>query len=642
MQKYLQRIIIPEKRSFVSFRDFNQGINMNWKQKIVDPDIVMKKIRPGMSIFLGTGISEPRTLVKHLMSSDYKKLMDLELIQLVNFSDSISLKTLDSHKYRLKTFSSGNMVNKAIARGLVDLIPTRFKKLHRLFASGRIQVDVAFIQISPPDDSGNASLGVSIDVGRSAMEQAFLVVGEINPRTPRTFGDTFVNMSEFDMLIYSQDDPVYFERWKTSPVFDKIADRIASLIQDKSCIAFSIGPLFESLGKKLVNKQHLGVHSPVFTDALMDLMKSGAVTNLYKNVFQGKSIASYAFGTPDLMDWLDRNPMVTFQGIQTVFDPVNIGKNPKFVAVIPVRKIDLYGRIVLHHGKGNVISGPIELMDSFSGAQISRGGRIIFGLPSRNLKNYPNIKLSIERYYNQLGFEESIDMVVTEYGAAMLNGLSIRERAQALIEIAHPDDRLELFNKAKKKNMLYPDQIFLKESSHLYPADIHELQTFKNGIKVRFRPIKPSDEEQMRRLFYRFSDESIYYRYFCSVTIMPHSKMQEYVNIDWNHSMSIVGLVGAPGEGIIIAEARYLGKKSDAMAEIALIVDEKYNNLGIATYMVNLLIKLGKKRGIEVFTAEVLFSNYKIMKVFKKACPNLKSELEDGVYSIAMPFLKIQ
>ena len=197
MQKYLQRIIIPEKRSFVSFRDFNQGINMNWKQKIVDPDIVMKKIRPGMSIFLGTGISEPRTLVKHLMSSDYKKLMDLELIQLVNFSDSISLKTLDSHKYRLKTFSSGNMVNKAIARGLVDLIPTRFKKLHRLFASGRIQVDVAFIQISPPDDSGNASLGGSIDVGRSAMEQAFLVVGEINPRTPRTFGDTFVNMSEF-------------------------------------------------------------------------------------------------------------------------------------------------------------------------------------------------------------------------------------------------------------------------------------------------------------------------------------------------------------------------------------------------------------------------------------------------------------
>ncbi|MBU0970722.1 MAG: GNAT family N-acetyltransferase, partial [Proteobacteria bacterium] len=210
---------------------------MNWKQKIVGPDRVMKSIQPGMSIFLGTGISEPCTLVKHLMRSDHQMLVDLELIQLVNFSDTISLKTLDSHKYRLKTFSSGNMVNKAIAKGLVDLIPTRFKKLHRLFESGRIQIDVAFIQISPPDDDGIASLGVSIDVARAAMKKASLVVGEINPKIPRIFGDTFVNLADFDLLIHSEDDPIYFKRWETGPVFDRIAARIASHIQDQSCIA---------------------------------------------------------------------------------------------------------------------------------------------------------------------------------------------------------------------------------------------------------------------------------------------------------------------------------------------------------------------------------------------------------------------
>ena len=614
---------------------------MNWKQKIVDPVVVMKKIKPGMSIFLGTGISEPRTLVTSLMHSNHNNLVDLELIQLMNFSDTISLKTLDAHKFRLKTFSSGNMVGKAIGKGLVDLIPIRFKRLHRLFGSGRLQVDAAFIQISLPDDSGNSSLGVSIDVARLAMEQASLVVGEINPKIPRTFGDTFVNVSDFHLLILSQDDPVFFDRWNTTPVFDRIAERIASLIPDTSCLAFSIGPLFESLGKKLVNKHHLGIHSPVITDALMDLIKSGAVTNLYKESFQGKSIASYAFGSSSLMAWLDRNHMVEFQGIQTVFDPVNIGKNPRFVAVIPVRKVDLSGRIALHHGRGNVISGPMELMDSFLGAQISRDGRIIVGLPSRNLTNQPNIRLSIERYYNQLGFEESIDMVVTEYGTAMLNGLSIRERAQALIEIAHPDDREVLFNKAKKKNILYPDQIFSKESSRLYPLEIHEQQTFKNNVKVRFRPIKPSDEEQMRRLFYRFSEEAIYYRYFHTITTMPHSKMQEYVNIDWRQALSIVGLVGEPGEGVLIAEARYLGGgPSRTMAEIALIVDEQYNNLGIATHMVQILMKLGKDRGIEVFTAEVLHSNHKIIKVFKKACPNLESNLAEGSYSIVMPLGK--
>lgn len=611
---------------------------MDWEKKLVDPDIVMKKIRPGMSIFLGTGISEPRTLVEYLMNSDDANLVDLELIQLVNFSDTISLKTLDSQKYRLKTFSSGNMVNEAINRGRVDLIPTRFSRIHRLFDAGRIPIDTAFIQITPPDDTGKASLGVSLDVARSAMRQASFVVGEINPNIPRTFGDTIVNSSEFDLLVHSTHDPVYFKRWKTSPPFDQIARQIASLIQDKSCVAFSIGPLFESLSRQLVGKHHLGVHSPVFTDALMDLIKSGAVTNLYKSVFQGKSIASYAFGSPELMTWLNRNHFLEFQGIQTVFDPVNIGKNPRFIAVVPARKVDLSGRIVLHHGKGNVISGPMELMDSLSGAQISKGGRIIFGLPSRNLHNQPNIRLSIERYPNQLGFEQSIDMVVTEYGTAMMSGLSLRERALAMIEIAHPDDRSDLFHQAVQKHLLYPDQIFLTESSRLYPREINDHQTFKHGITVRFRPIKPSDEEQMRKLFYRFSDAAIYNRYFHCVATMPHSKMQEYVNINWENAFSLVGLVGEPGQGKLIAEARYLREPSGKNAEVAIVVDETYNSLGIATHMVNLLLKFGKKRGVNAFTAEVLFSNRAIMKVFKKAVPNLTTTLTDGVYSVVMPF----
>jgi RimJ/RimL family protein N-acetyltransferase len=219
----------------------------------------------------------------------------------------------------------------------------------------------------------------------------------------------------------------------------------------------------------------------------------------------------------------------------------------------------------------------------------------------------------------------------------MLNGLSIRERALALIEIAHPDDRPDLFDQARQKKILYPDQIFLKKSARLYPHDIHDQQTFKNNVIVRFRPIKPSDEEQMRRLFYRFSDEAIYHRYFHSIATMPHSKMQTYVNIDWSSAMSIVGLVGEPGQGVLIAEARYLQEDAGKRAEIAIIVDETYNSLGIATHMVNLLKRLGSDRNIDVFTAEVLFSNRKIMKVFKKAFPHLKSVLEEGVYSVVMP-----
>jgi len=250
----------------------------------------------------------------------------------------------------------------------------------------------------------------------------------------------------------------------------------------------------------------------------------------------------------------------------------------------------------------------------------------------------PNFKLSIEKFHNQFGFEESIDMVVTEYGVAMLNGLSIRERAMALIEIAHPDDRNELFEQAKEEKILYQDQIFMLESSRLYPLEIDKTVSFKGGLSIRFRPIKSSDEEQMRRLFYRFSDESIYYRYFHSLHIMPHSKMQEYLNVNWKNTMSIVGLVGEPGLGIIISEARYLVDSSGESAEIAIIVDEKYNGLGIATYMITLLKRIGIKRGVKVFVAEILSSNRAMMMVFRKVFPNLESAYQEGgSYSLVMP-----
>jgi GNAT superfamily N-acetyltransferase len=229
-------------------------------------------------------------------------------------------------------------------------------------------------------------------------------------------------------------------------------------------------------------------------------------------------------------------------------------------------------------------------------------------------------------------------MVATEYGVANLSGKTIRERAQALIDIAHPDDRQSLIDRAKAKNILYRDQIFLPESARLYPDEIDREETFKNGVRVRFRAIRPSDENQMRRLFYRFSDEAVYTRYFSSIRSMPHARMQAYVNVDWSQVMSLVGLVGKPGQGRIIAEARYLRESIRPFAEVAFIVDEEYQSLGISTFLYKLLIDLAKERQLAGFTAEVLFSNISMMKVFKKGTLPVKANLENGVYHITIPF----
>ena len=609
-----------------------------WEKQVVAPQKVIEVIEPGMSIYLGTGVGEPRTLVKHLMTAESVNLKDLELIQLVSLADAISLKALKTNTYRLKTFYSGYVAGEAITAGMVDLIPSSFSNIPRLIESGRIPIDVAFVQVTPPDEAGYCSLGVAVDVARQAMEKATLVVGEINTEIPQTLGDTFVPISDFDLLIRSTEPPIYFKRWPLEDIFDQVAANVASVIEDGSCIGFTIGPLFEALSRHLMHKHNLGVHTPFFTDPLMDLVKSGAVTNRHKAIFRGKSLTSYAFGTPELMKWLNRNPLVEFQGIDKVFNPAQIGQNPRFAAVMPARKVDISGRIALHFGKGTVTAGPGDVADLFHGAGLSADGMTIFALPSRNRSQEPNVRISIDDYPNQFSIRESVDMVITEYGIASLSGRTVRERAQAIIEIAHPDDRRQLVEQAKARKILYPDQIFIQESAHLYPAEIDSKHTFKQGVKIRFRAIKPSDEEEMRRLFYRFSDQSVYYRYFAPIKVMPHSKMQEYVNVDFSQVLSVVGLVGESGSGHIIAEARFIKDQRRPYADVAFVVDERYQNIGIASYLYKMLIRYAKDRGIQGFTADILASNKAMMNVFEKGGEIMTAKLEYGVYHLEIPF----
>ncbi|MEW6672015.1 MAG: GNAT family N-acetyltransferase [Thermodesulfobacteriota bacterium] len=611
-----------------------------WLKKVTTPEKVLSRIRPGMNIFLGTGVAEPRTLVKKLLASKETNLTDLELVQLVSFGDAVSFKDLYSQRFRLKTFFSGWVAREAIREGRVDLIPSRFSRIPRLVESGQIPIDAAFIQITPPNEAGYCSLGVAVDVAQHAMERASLVVGEINTDIPVTYGDSFVHVSDFDLLVYSTEPPLYFPRWPVDAVYDRIAAHVSALIDDGSCIAFSIGPLFEALGRHLVHKRHLGIHSPFFTDPLMDLVKSGAVTNRRKKNWRGKSLVSYAFGTEDLMAWLDRNPLVEFQGVDMVFDPNQMGENPGFVVVHNARKIDLSGSIALNAGKGNVPVAPADQMDFFFGAELSPGGRNIFALPSRNREGEPKIVLSIKDFPNQLSVKESADLVVTEYGVASLRGKTLRERAMALIDIAHPEDRPLLVEQAKREKIIYQDQMFPAacDLTGARGAAVPSKVALANGTTVSFRPIKPSDEEKLRRLFYRFSDKSVYNRYFNPIKSMPHEKIQEYVNIDCDRGESLVGVVGESGNERIIAEARYVRDKDGPMAEVAFAVDDAYQGLHIARHMYNMLIQLARDRGIKGFTAEVLESNKQMLSVFKSGDLTVTTRLIDGVYSLEMPF----
>ncbi len=616
----------------------SEVINTDWQEKVVSLQEAMKDISPGMSIFIGTGAAEPRSLVKHLMNSTAPNLTDLELIQLVSLGDAISPEQIAAQKYRLKTFFSGWIASEAITNGTIDYIPSRHSTIPYLLKSGRLPVDVAFVQISPPNKSGYCSLGLSIDVTLPMLEKASIIIGEVNELVPFTYGDTLIPVSDFDCLIRSEEPLITIPRWPFDETYDRLAANVASVILDGSCLSFTNGPLFEALGRHLQEKRNLGVHSAFLTDPLMDLIKSGAVTNRYKEFMSGTSVASYVLGTNELYAWVHDNPLIALQGADKVLDPLQIGLNPKTVFVIPVRKVDLSGRIALPFGKRNVGAGSGEIMDFFNGAEVSRGGKTIFALPSRNSKGESNICLSVDDFPNHFGMKELVNIVVTEYGVANLMGCTLRERAQFLIDIAHPDDRLALVEAGKKAKILHPDQVYIAENDRRYPLEISSKYVFENKLEMRFRAIKPSDEAELRRLFYRFLDSDIYHPHFVNRKIISRAELKEYVNPNYQTVMSIVGVVGDAGRGKVVAEARYDKLPSKSFADVTIIVDSAYQNLGIASHLYGLLMKAARERGIEGFTTYVPAANEEKIKVFKKGSGSIKAELKEGIFQLQIPF----
>jgi acyl-CoA hydrolase/RimJ/RimL family protein N-acetyltransferase len=615
--------------------DFNLS---NWQEHLVPPETVLNHIKPGMTVFIGTGPAAPRTLITTLLDVDAHNIRDLELIQLAVQGDTIlSVEKLNVPNYRLKTFFSGFVSWDTIATGQVDLIPAYSSEIPEIIKSRRIEVDVAFIQITPPDEAGYCSLGVAVDVAREVMEHASLVVGEINEKMPFTYGDTFVSIEDFDLLVRSERKPVTYEIPTVTDTMKKVASNVASVIKDGDCLSYSLGPLFEALVPYLSDKKDLGFHSLYFTDAMAELVNCGAVNNRRKSPFRGKSLASYALGTKELMTWLDRNPLVEFQGIDWVCNPKFISKNPQFVSMYEARKVDLMGSIAFPL-KGAVITGPGEGIDFFKGAEASQDGRTIIGLPSRNADGKSNILVTIQNYANQLRLKESVHMLATEYGVAVLKWRSLRERAQAIIDIAHPDDREDLIKQARDRKLIYPNQIYVTRSAHLYPDHIFYTKRFKGGNDIRFRAMKPSDEEAMRRFFYRCTREMIFYRFFYSIKTMSHDKMQEYVNVDYEREVSIVGFGGKKGDGRIIAEARLVQEETSNFGEVAFLIDTPYQGMGVASYLLELLILEARKRKLAGLTAQVLAENQAMIKVFEKTKLPLKTNLDSGVYQVKISF----
>ena len=610
----------------------------SWRSKIVSPEEVIRKIQPGDSIFLSTGTGEPRALIQALLTSDEGNVDDLELIQLVSVGDTVNIEEKYPESFRLKTFFSGWVAYSAIAEGRVDLIPCRFSRIPHLISSGALRINVAFVQISPPYKNGYASLGLSVDAARKAMDHARLVVGEINPALPRSLGDTLVHVDDFQYLVESNEPLIEIPRPRVDPVFEALADRLADVIEDGSCLVFSMGQMYEALAKRLQRKHDLGIHSAFITDAVMDLIESGAVTNQRKGSFKGKSVVSYAFGTNALYSWLNMNPQVEFQGIDVVTDPQEIGRQDRFVFVSPARQVDLTGEVAFHTGRGRISAGPGESQDYVAGVYVSRGGKLVAALPSRNRQGESNVLVRLTDYRDTLAGRNAIDFVVTEHGVAALQGKSVRERALALISIAHPDFREQLFREAFEAKYIRQE---LTEVEGRFVVASQKMKTsllLEDGTQLNFRPVHLTDEPRMRDLLYALSQETLYYRFMTHSQRFGHKQIQNFVYIDHRKDAAIVGTVPeAHGEEIIAIGRYYLDEKTNR-AEVAFIVRDEWQNKRIGSFLFKHLVTIAKRNGIGGFSAEVLRENKRMQAIFLHCGFTVKSSLEEDVYSFQIDF----
>jgi acyl-CoA hydrolase/GNAT superfamily N-acetyltransferase len=616
----------------------------NWKTLYQDRlsgagEALRLLIRNGYRIYIGSGCSEPQHLVRALVGL-LESYQDLELVQHVSMGALPQEWGVYASKCRLKTFFVGPRTRRAVNQGLADYIPIPSSSIPRLFREENTwALDVCLIQVSPPDEHGFCSLGIGVDINKSAATSARVVVAQVNSQMPRVLGDTFLHVAQIDHFVEHDEPLLEIVHRERSAVAERIAKYVARLVDDGSTLQVGFGRVSNSVLRYLEDKKDLGIHSEVITDAHLYLIRKGVITGRNKKVHPGKIVVSSVMGSRELYDFVHNNPEVELYPIEYVNDRRLISENEQMVAINSALEIDLSGQICADSIGHKVYSGIGGYVDFVHGASIAAKGKSIVVLPSTSSDGRKSrIVTHLTQGAGVVSSRSVVRYVVTEFGIAYLHGKTIRERALALINIAHPKYRERLLAEAKQLRYVYQDQILPPIFEPLYPGQWEVHQVLGNDQEVLFRPIKPTDERAVQEFFYTLPDQDIYYRFLSAMKVFPHRNTQAMCNIDYEHEMAIVGVVGDVGNETIIALGRYILDLKTNMAEVDFAVRAGWQRFGIGSFLLHYLCEIARSKGITGFTAYVLGANRRMLSVFHRVNYVVHTHLSDGLYEVEFRF----
>jgi 4-hydroxybutyrate CoA-transferase len=436
---------------------------MSWQSiyqsRVTTPEEAMKVVKSGQRVFLTGNVSIPKNLLAALVNRA-PELENVEICHALTIGSADYVAPELAGHLRVNTLFIGGNVRKAVQEGRADFTPVLLSEFTLLFKNNILPLDVALVHVSPPDEHGFCSLGVEVGLTKTPAESAKIIIAEVNEQMPRTLGDSFLHVSRLDYVV-----PVNYPIHELAmgeegdlEVVEKIAGHIAELIPDGATMQMGIGAIPDAVLKFLFDKKDLGIHTELFSDGVIDLVEAGVLTNARKTIHNGKIVAGFIIGTRRLYDWVDDNPLIELHRTEYINDPFVIAQNDRMVAINSAIEVDLTGQVCADSIGHKLYSGVGGQLDFVYGASRSKGGVPIIALPSMNIMRDGTAVSKICHFLKPgagvVTTRNHVRFVVTEYGVAELYGKTIRQRAQALINIAHPQFRDELTAKAKELNYI--------------------------------------------------------------------------------------------------------------------------------------------------------------------------------------------
>jgi len=516
-------------------------------------------------------------------------------------------------------FIGGKNIREAIAEGRADYTPCFLSEVPKLFQENILPLDAALIMVSPPDEYGYCSLGVSVDVVSAAVKNAKYVIAQINPQMPCTTGHSFVHMDQIDDFIEVEQELPELAPPELDQITEQIGQYVSLLVENGATLQLGIGKIPDAVLRYLKNHKDLGLHSEMISDGIIDLMLDGVINNSKKTFHKGKSVVTFCMGTKKLYDFVDCNPHIEFYPSEHINSPVVIARNDNMVSINSAIEVDLTGQVVADSIGYQFFSGIGGQVDFIRGASLSKGGKPIIALPSTTKDG--KISRIVPHVTEGGGVVTSrghVQYVVTEYGIASLQGKSIRERALELIRIAHPKFRDELLIEVRK-------HYWVPEYQEATPTSIPELGsvelkkfTFANDDYI-LRALCPADERKLQEFFYSHNKETLLMRYNHHVTQMSREKSCNLVSVDQSIDLALCFTEKDHLGETIQAVSRYYFIEADNSCEVAFVIKESKRGKGMAKALLAEMSAIAKKRQVSKMVACVRSDNKPMLRVFEHA-----------------------